>query len=77
MIAAIESTELHIVLHVGRQRLSVIATTYCGKQLDAAHGTVQVPDRIFKDKVPWRQVSPGPAQGKVLHACQTCVKQSS
>lgn len=74
MIAAIETPgELHIVLHAGRKNLHVQVTAYCGKQFDASNGTVQVPDRIFADKISWKQVSPGDGQGGVLLHCQKCL----
>lgn len=77
MIAAIETPgEIHIVLHVGRKNLHVQVTTYCGKQFDASSGTVQIPDRVFADKIPWKQVSPGAGQGGVLVQCQKCVVTS-
>lgn len=77
MIAAIETpNEFHVLLHVGRKGLKAVATTYCGEQHDASNGTVQIPDRVVMDNVPWRKVSPGSGQGSILKPCQKCLLAS-
>jgi hypothetical protein len=69
VIASIESADkLCIVKWVGRRGLKALAVSYCGGEHNAGDGTVQVPDKIFREGMVWQSVE----TGKPITACVLC-----
>lgn len=73
MIAAIELPDkLCPILWVGRQGLRVRVKTYCGQELDAGRGVVQVPDSVLAGH-PFLSVSDFEGKGRrPLRICSLC-----
>jgi UDP-N-acetylglucosamine enolpyruvyl transferase len=67
VIAALaDKNTLHIIRWTGRVRLHAGAISYCGLEVDAAHGVIQVPEAVFDNGASFS------FDGTSLKACSRC-----
>jgi len=72
MTAAVEMPDrLCVVYWVRRQGLSVKIRTYCGVEVEAGRGVVQVPDQVVQG-APWMSASGDVNAKRVLRICEQC-----
>jgi hypothetical protein len=67
VIAAIaDKNTIHIIKWTGRVRLHAGAISYCGLEIDAAQGVIQVPEAVFDSGASFN------LDGTSLKACSRC-----
>ena len=75
MIAAIETpTGLCVIRWTGRKGLSVKALVWCGSEVDAAKGVVQLPDSLLKGVAFPSLTTTVNGQPRTLKVCAGCEK---
>lgn len=75
MIAAIETpTGLCVIRWTGRKGLSVKALVWCGLEVDAAKGVVQLPDSLMKGVAFPSLIGTANGQPRSLKICPGCDK---